>query len=124
MFETNLRCRFRDKALRTIRGAPKSSAAATKPENLGLGGIDTRIATATGLRCIQDLNRHFRPEKDSPMKKVPKPTTDADLIQQFLDNGGSITKGKTKPMPDDLGISKNVWGNKLTKEEKAAKKAK
>lgn len=57
------------------------------------------------------------------MKHVPKPITDADLIQEFLNKGGEIKKGKTKPMPDDLGISKNVWGNKLTKEEKAAKKA-
>jgi len=57
------------------------------------------------------------------MKHVPKPTTDDDLIQQFLDKGGKVTKGKTKPMPDDLGLSNNVWGNKLTKEEKAAKKA-
>lgn len=58
------------------------------------------------------------------MKKVPKPTTDQDLIQQFLDKGGKVSKGKTKPMPEALGISKNVWGMKLTKEEKAARKAK
>ena len=58
------------------------------------------------------------------MKQVPKPTTDDALIQEFLDNGGSISKGKTKPMPESMGISNNVWGNKLTKEEKAAKKAK
>lgn len=58
------------------------------------------------------------------MKQVPKATTDADLIQQFLDKGGSVKKGKTKPMRDDLGLSNNQWGNKLTKEEKAAKKAK
>ncbi len=57
------------------------------------------------------------------MKQVPKPTTDADLIQAFLDKGGSVKKGKTKPMPDDLGLSNNQWGNKLTKEEKAAVKA-
>ncbi len=57
------------------------------------------------------------------MKQVPKPTTDADLIRQFLDNGGTVTKGKTKPMPEDLGLSNNQWGNKLTKEEKAARKA-
>jgi len=55
------------------------------------------------------------------MKHVPKPTTDDDLIKQFLENGGKVTKGKTKPMPDDLGLSNNVWGNKLTKDEKAAK---
>jgi len=58
------------------------------------------------------------------MKHVPKPTTDDDLIAQFLAKGGEITKGKTKPMPDELGLSNNVWGNKLTREEKAAKKAK
>lgn len=58
------------------------------------------------------------------MKHVPKPTTDADLIKEFLDKGGTVKKGKTKPMPDALGISNNVWGNKLTKEEKAAKKGK
>ena len=57
------------------------------------------------------------------MKHVQKPSTDDDLIKQFLEKGGKITKGKTKPMPDDLGLSNNVWGNKLTKEEKAAKKA-
>ncbi|MBB3992699.1 hypothetical protein GGR95_000318 [Sulfitobacter undariae] len=53
------------------------------------------------------------------MKQVPKPTTDADLIQAFLDKGGSVKKGKTKPMPADLGLSNNQWGNKMTKEEKA-----
>jgi hypothetical protein len=57
------------------------------------------------------------------MKKVPKPITDADLIQQFLDKGGAVKKGKTKPMPADLGLSNNQWGNKLTKEEKATLKA-
>ena len=57
------------------------------------------------------------------MKNVIKPSTDEGLIQQFLSNGGKVTKGKTKPMPDDLGLSNNVWGNKLTREEKAAKKA-
>ncbi len=57
------------------------------------------------------------------MKHVPKPNTDEDLIKQFLEKGGSIKKGKTKPMPDDLGLSNNQWGNKLTKEEKAAVKA-
>ena len=57
------------------------------------------------------------------MKHVPKETTDDDLIQQFLNKGGKVTKGKTKPMPDELGLSNNVWGNKLTREEKAAKKA-
>ena len=57
------------------------------------------------------------------MKQVPKPTTDEDLIQAFLDKGGSVKKGKTKPMPADMGLSNNQWGNKMTKEEKAAAKA-
>ncbi|NUH65633.1 hypothetical protein HTT03_10105 [Sulfitobacter sp. S0837] len=57
------------------------------------------------------------------MKHVPKPNTDADLIRAFLDKGGEVKKGKTKPMPSDLGLSNNQWGNKLTKEEKAAVKA-
>lgn len=56
------------------------------------------------------------------MKSVIKPSTDEDLIQQFLNKGGKVTKGKTKPMPDDLGLSNNVWGQTLTREEKAAKK--
>ena len=56
------------------------------------------------------------------MKHVPKPTTDADLIAEFLNKGGKVTKGKTKPMPTDLGLSNNQWGNKMTREEKAAQK--
>lgn len=57
------------------------------------------------------------------MKQVPKPTTDEDLIQAFLDKGGEVKKGKTKPMKDGLGLSNNQWGNVPTKEEKAARKA-
>jgi hypothetical protein len=62
--------------------------------------------------------------KIAAMKHVPKKTTDEALIQEFLDKGGSVSVGKTKPMPYDLGISKNVWNNKLTKDEKLAKNAK
>jgi len=40
---------------------------------------------------------------------------------EFLAKGGKITKGKTKPMPNELGISNNSWNNKLTKAEKDAK---
>lgn len=58
--------------------------------------------------------------KSSDMKHVPKETTDEELIKQFLDNGGSVKVGKTKPMPHALGISKNQWNAKLTKEEKDA----
>lgn len=55
------------------------------------------------------------------MKHVPKKNTDDALIQEFLDKGGKVSKGKTKPFPKELGISKNEWNNKLTKEEKAAR---
>ncbi|MDB4197772.1 hypothetical protein N9777_05780 [Ascidiaceihabitans sp.] len=57
------------------------------------------------------------------MKQVIKETTDEDLIKQFLEKGGKVSRGKTKPMPSDLGISNNSWGNKMTKEEKAVVKA-
>ena len=57
------------------------------------------------------------------MKQVIKETTDEDLIKQFLEKGGKVSRGKTKPMPSDLGISNNSWGNKMTKEEKAIVKA-
>ena len=48
------------------------------------------------------------------MSQIVKPTTDGALIQAFLEKGGKIKKGKTKPFPADLQISKNHWGNKLT----------
>ena len=57
------------------------------------------------------------------MKQVIKETTDEDLIKQFLEKGGKVSRGKTKPMPSDLGLSNNSWGNKMTKEEKAVVKA-
>lgn len=55
------------------------------------------------------------------MKHVPKDTTDDALIQEFLNKGGKVNKGKTKPQPAELGLSNNVWGQVLTKEEKAAR---
>ncbi|MDB2529317.1 hypothetical protein N9X46_01105 [Paracoccaceae bacterium] len=55
------------------------------------------------------------------MKHVPKETTDDSLIQEFLNNGGKISHGKTKPPAAKLGLSNNQWNNKLTKEEKAAR---
>ncbi|MFY0617570.1 hypothetical protein [Shimia sp.] len=58
------------------------------------------------------------------MKQVQKGQTDEDLIKQYLDKGGKISKGETKPMRHELGISKGAWGNALTKEEKAAKEEK
>jgi hypothetical protein len=55
------------------------------------------------------------------MKQVPKKNTDEALIQEFVNKGGKVSVGKTKPMPNELGLSNNVWNNKLTKEEKAAR---
>ena len=37
---------------------------------------------------------------------------------EFLAKGGTVTTGKTKPMPSELGISNNTWNNKLTKAER------
>lgn len=58
------------------------------------------------------------------MNHQPKKNTDADLIAEFLAKGGEITKGKTKDMPSELGISNNSWNNKLTKAEKESKAGK
>jgi hypothetical protein len=55
------------------------------------------------------------------MKHIPKKTTDDALIQEFLNKGGTVSVGKTKPLPSELGLSNNSWNNKLTKEEKAAR---
>ena len=43
---------------------------------------------------------------------------------EFLAKGGEVTKGKTKAMASELGISNNTWNNKLTKVEKDAKAGK
>ena len=58
------------------------------------------------------------------MNHQPKKNTEQDLIDAFLKKGGAITKGKTKAMPNELGISNNTWNNKLTKAEKDAKAGK
>ncbi len=55
------------------------------------------------------------------MKQIPKQTTDDALIQEFLNKGGNISVGKTKPLPRELGLSNTAWNNKMTKEEKAAR---
>lgn len=59
--------------------------------------------------------------KLAAMKHIPKETTDDALIQEFLNNGGKVSVGKTKPLPAELGLSNNVWNNKLTKDEKSAR---
>ena len=43
---------------------------------------------------------------------------------EFLNKGGEVTVGKTKPMPSELGISNNTWNNKLTKAERDSKEGK
>jgi hypothetical protein len=61
-----------------------------------------------------------------PMNHGAKPV-DEELERmkaEFLAKGGEITKGKTKPMPPELGISNSSWNNKLTKAEKEAKNGK
>ena len=60
-------------------------------------------------------------ERTDRMKHVPKENTDDALIQEFLNKGGKVSVGKTKPLKPELGLSNNVWNNKLTKEEKAAR---
>lgn len=55
------------------------------------------------------------------MKHVPKENTTDALIQEFLNKGGTVSVGKTKPFPHELGLSKNAWNNKLTKDEKSAR---
>jgi poly-D-alanine transfer protein DltD len=58
------------------------------------------------------------------MGPEPKKTTDQAMIDEFLNKGGKITKGKTKPMANELGISNNTWNNKLSRDEKKAKDGK
>ena len=61
-----------------------------------------------------------------PMNHGAKPKDDEleRMKAEFLAKGGEITKGKTKPMPSELGISNNTWNNKLSKTEKVAKEGK
>tara|TARA_B110000459_G_scaffold76509_1_gene86068 strand:+ start:56 stop:238 length:183 start_codon:yes stop_codon:yes gene_type:complete len=54
----------------------------------------------------------------------PKDKETEDLVAQFLAKGGEVTKGKTKAMASELGISNNTWNNKLTKAEKDSKAGK
>jgi hypothetical protein len=56
------------------------------------------------------------------MSGTPKEKTDQVLIDAFLNKGGKVTKGKTKPMKHELGLSNNVWNNPLTKDEKKSLK--
>lgn len=58
------------------------------------------------------------------MGPQPKKTTEQAMIDEFLAKGGKITKGETKSMPSELGISNNTWNNKLSRAEKNAKDGK
>ena len=58
------------------------------------------------------------------MKNIPKQTTDDALIQEFLNKGGKVSVGKTKPLPSELGLSNNACNNKWTREEKSARNKK
>jgi hypothetical protein len=58
------------------------------------------------------------------MKQIAKEATDDSLIQEFLKKGGKVSIGKTKPLPNELGLSNNAWNNKLTKAEKSARNQK
>ncbi|SMX26706.1 hypothetical protein TRP8649_00791 [Pelagimonas phthalicica] len=58
------------------------------------------------------------------MSQIIKDTTDDALIQEYLNKGGKITKGATKPPKPELGLSKGTWGQVLSKEEKAARDGK
>ena len=56
------------------------------------------------------------------MSGTPKKKTDQSLIDEFLNKGGKVIKGKTKPMKNELGSSNNVWNNPLNKDEKKSLK--
>jgi|TARA_B110000858_G_C17420363_1_gene300829 hypothetical protein len=56
--------------------------------------------------------------------RKPKDKETEDLVAQFLAKGGEVTKGKTKAMAPELGISNSSWNQKLTKAEKDAKAGK
>ena len=60
------------------------------------------------------------------MNHSPNPKDDEleRMKAEFLAKGGTVTTGKTKAMPSELGISNNTWNNKLTKAEKDSKEGK
>ena len=44
-----------------------------------------------------------------------------DLVAEFLAKGGKITIIPSRPMSEELSISNNVWGKKLTKGQRELK---
>ena len=45
------------------------------------------------------------------------PQEDQDLVKQYLENGGKVTKGKTGQFSNELGISNNMWGQRRPKQK-------
>ena len=45
------------------------------------------------------------------------PQEDQDLVKQYLEKGGKVTKGKTGQFSNELGISNNMWGQRRPKQK-------
>ena len=43
---------------------------------------------------------------------------DQRLIDEYLKNGGTVTKGKDSAYSSELGISNNQWGQRRPKQKK------
>jgi hypothetical protein len=54
------------------------------------------------------------------MNPVPNKLNDEDqrLIDEYLKNGGTVTKGKPGAFSSELGISNNQWGQRRPKQTK------
>ena len=54
------------------------------------------------------------------MNPVPNKLSDEDqrLIDEYLKNGGTVTKGKDSAHSHELGISNNQWGQRRPKQKK------
>jgi hypothetical protein len=54
------------------------------------------------------------------MNPIPNKLSDEDqrLIDEYLKNGGTVTKGKDSAYSSELGISNNQWGQRRPKQKK------
>jgi len=54
------------------------------------------------------------------MNPTPNKLSNEDqrLIDEYLKNGGTVTKGKDSAYSHDLGISNNQWGQRRPKQKK------
>jgi hypothetical protein len=54
------------------------------------------------------------------MNPTPNKLSDEDqrLIDEYLKNGGAVTKGKDSAYSHALGISNNQWGQRRPKQKK------